>query len=215
MFLGQQPPVTLSIRAEDSRSSGEDILSPGAAHVLINSLAKPSETPSPPMAVPSFLFLEDGAATGAGSSLVSTTSFFPRRFASFWKMAYRNAWSTRGGGRPKYGEGDLGPPVKFCRVRGLGKLHGLMVKLTEWLAQLGSDWRELAMVAEARVVMAGRGPASTRGRALRSMGARTGVNRACQPRSNTSNRCFCPSSNADWAQIFANLGKIAMKDLFP
>jgi hypothetical protein len=38
-------------------------------------------------------------------------------------------------------------PVKFCRVRGLGKLHGLMAKLTEGLAQLGRDWRE---VAEAR-----------------------------------------------------------------
>ena len=66
------------------------------------------------------------------------------------KMAYQRARSTRGGGRPKSGEGDLGPPVKFCRVRGLGKLHGLMVKLTEWLAQIGSDWRELATVAEAR-----------------------------------------------------------------
>jgi hypothetical protein len=66
------------------------------------------------------------------------------------KMAYRNARSTSGGGRPKSGEGDLGLPVKFCRVRGLGKLHGLMVKLTEWLARLGSDWRELATVAEAR-----------------------------------------------------------------
>jgi hypothetical protein len=65
-------------------------------------------------------------------------------------MAYRSARSTRGGGRPKSGEGDLGPPVKFCRVRGLGKLHGLMVKLTEWLAWLGRDWRELATVAEAR-----------------------------------------------------------------
>jgi hypothetical protein len=61
----------------------------------------------------------------------------------------------------------------------------------------------------------GRGPASTRGRALGSAGARTSVNRVCQPRSNTWNRCFCPSSNADWAQIFANLGKIAVKDLFP
>jgi hypothetical protein len=65
-------------------------------------------------------------------------------------MAYRNARSTSGGGRPKYDEGDLGPPVKFCRVRGLGKLHELMVKLTKRLAQLGSDWRELATVAEAR-----------------------------------------------------------------
>ena len=65
-------------------------------------------------------------------------------------MAYRNARSTRGGGRPKSGEGNLGPPVKFYRVRGLGKLHGLMVKLTEGLARLGRDSRELATVAEAR-----------------------------------------------------------------
>jgi hypothetical protein len=43
----------------------------------------------------------------------------------------------------------------------------------------------------------GRGPAIAWGCALRGAGARTGVNRACQPRSNTWNRCFCPSSNAD------------------
>jgi hypothetical protein len=61
----------------------------------------------------------------------------------------------------------------------------------------------------------GRGSASTRDRALLVAGARCGVNRACQPRSNTWNHCFCPSSNADWAQIFVNLGKIAVKDLFP
>jgi hypothetical protein len=61
----------------------------------------------------------------------------------------------------------------------------------------------------------GRGPASARGRALLVAGAQTGVNRACQPRSNTWNHCFCPSSNADWAQIFVNLGKIIVKDLFP
>jgi hypothetical protein len=171
-------------------------------------------------------------------------------------MAYLIARSTRGGGRPNSGEDDLGPPVKFCRVRGLGKLHKLLAKLTERMAQLGSDRRRLATVAEARkawLVVAQRargefrrslawaglvsarggtteargcfigtarctggcGPASARGRALGSAGARTGVNRGCQPRSNTWNRCFCPSSNADWAQIFVNLGKIAVKDLFP
>jgi hypothetical protein len=53
----------------------------------------------------------------------------------------------------------------------------------------------------------GHGPASARGRALLVAGARTGVNRARQPRSNTWNRCFCPSSNTDWAQIFANLAR--------
>jgi hypothetical protein len=66
-------------------------------------------------------------------------------------MAYRRARSTRGGGRPKSGEGALGLPVKFCRVRGLGKLHGLMAKLTEWLARLGRDWRELATACSGQI----------------------------------------------------------------
>jgi hypothetical protein len=52
-------------------------------------------------------------------------------------MAHRRARSTRGGGRPKSGEGDLPLPVKFCQVRGLGKLHGPMAELTEALARLG------------------------------------------------------------------------------
>jgi hypothetical protein len=78
------------------------------------------------------------------------------------RMTHRMARSTRAGGRPKSGEDDLGSSVKFCQVRGLGKLHGLLAKLTEWLAQLGSHWRELATVAEARVVMAGGGAACSR-----------------------------------------------------
>jgi hypothetical protein len=45
--------------------------------------------------------------------------------------------------------------VKFCRVRGLGKLHKLMVKLTEALARLGGDLSGLATVAEALAAMAG------------------------------------------------------------
>jgi hypothetical protein len=64
-------------------------------------------------------------------------------------MAHRGTQSTRGGGRPKSGKGDLGLPVKFCQVRGLGKLHGPMEELTEALARLGRDWRELATAAEA------------------------------------------------------------------
>jgi hypothetical protein len=44
------------------------------------------------------------------------------------------ARSTRGGGRLKSGEVDLGPPVKSGRVRGLGKLHGLLAELAEALA---------------------------------------------------------------------------------
>jgi hypothetical protein len=77
-------------------------------------------------------------------------------------MPHRIARSTRGRGRPKSDEDDLESPVKFCRVRELGKLHGLLAKLSEWLARLGSDWRELATVAEARVVMAGGGAACSR-----------------------------------------------------
>ena len=45
--------------------------------------------------------------------------------------------------------------MKFCQVRELGKLHELLVKLSERLAWLGSDRSGLAMVAEARVAMAG------------------------------------------------------------
>jgi hypothetical protein len=74
-------------------------------------------------------------------------------------MAHWIARSTRGRGRPKSGEGDLGSPVKFCRVRELGKFHGLLAKLTERLVRLGSDWRELTTVAEAWAVMAGGGAA--------------------------------------------------------
>jgi hypothetical protein len=61
----------------------------------------------------------------------------------------------RAGGRPKSGEGDHELPVKFCRVRGLGELHGPMAELTEALARLGGDWGGLATVAEAQVAMAG------------------------------------------------------------
>jgi hypothetical protein len=64
-------------------------------------------------------------------------------------MAYRRARSTRGGGRPKSGEGDLELLVKFCQVRGFGKLHRLMAKLTKGFVRLGRDWRELATAAEA------------------------------------------------------------------
>jgi hypothetical protein len=49
-----------------------------------------------------------------------------------------------------YNAGDLGLSVKFCRVRGLRKLHGIMAKLTEGLARLGHDWRELATATEAQ-----------------------------------------------------------------
>jgi hypothetical protein len=70
-------------------------------------------------------------------------------------MTHRIARSTSAGKRPKSGEDDLGFVVRFCRVRGLGKLHGPLAKLTEGLARLGSDCRELATVAEAWAMVAG------------------------------------------------------------
>jgi hypothetical protein len=72
-------------------------------------------------------------------------------------MAHRIARSTRGRGRPKSGKGDPGSPVRFCRVRELGKLHEPLAKLTGWQAELGCGWSELAAVAEARAVMVGGG----------------------------------------------------------
>ena len=72
-------------------------------------------------------------------------------------MAHRIARSTRAGGRPKSSEDDLGSPVRFCRVRELGKLHRPLAKLTEGQAQHGRGWSELARVAEARAVMVGGG----------------------------------------------------------
>jgi hypothetical protein len=52
-------------------------------------------------------------------------------------MAHRSAQFTRAGGRLMSGEVDLRLPVKFCQVRGPGKLHGPMAELTEALARLG------------------------------------------------------------------------------
>src|SRR5688500_4568821 len=75
--------------------------------------------------------------------------------ASDWSETHWIAWSTRGGGRPKSGEVDLGPPVKSGRVRGLGELHGLLAELVEALARLEGGWSGLATVAEALAAMAG------------------------------------------------------------
>jgi hypothetical protein len=70
-------------------------------------------------------------------------------------MAHRSVQSTRAGGWSKSGEVDLRRPVKFCQVRGLGKLHGPMAELTEALARHGGDWSGLGMVVEALAAMAG------------------------------------------------------------
>jgi hypothetical protein len=52
--------------------------------------------------------------------------------------------------------------VRSCRVRALGKLHGLLAKLTERPTQLGHDWSGLASMAEAWAVVAGGGAACSR-----------------------------------------------------
>jgi hypothetical protein len=72
-----------------------------------------------------------------------------------WTETHRLALSTRGGGRPKSGEVDLGPPVKSGLVQGLGKLYGLLAELAEALARLGGGWSGLATMAEALAAMAG------------------------------------------------------------
>jgi hypothetical protein len=72
-----------------------------------------------------------------------------------WAGTHWIARSMRGGGRPKSGEVDLGPPVKFGRVRGLGKIHGLLAELAEALACPEDGWSGPATVAEALAAMAG------------------------------------------------------------
>jgi hypothetical protein len=72
-----------------------------------------------------------------------------------WSETHWIARSTRGGGRPKSGEVDLGPPVKSGLVRGLGELHGPLAELAEALARLRGGWSGLATVAEALAAMAG------------------------------------------------------------
>jgi hypothetical protein len=53
-----------------------------------------------------------------------------------WSETHWLARSTRGGGRPKSGEVDLGPLMKSDLVRGLGELHGLLAELAKALARL-------------------------------------------------------------------------------
>jgi hypothetical protein len=89
----------------------------------------------------------------------------------------------------------------------LSELSAGLEKLSEARREYNQGFP--ALIDAARCI-GGRGPVWARGRARLGAGERTGVNRAYEPRSNTWRHCFCPSSNADRAQIFANLGKIVV-----
>jgi hypothetical protein len=80
-FLGQRPPITFSIHAEDSQSSGEDIVSSGATHVSNKSATKRSEAPNPSVVVHNFLFLTatPGALFREGPSSAVDIACFSRR----------------------------------------------------------------------------------------------------------------------------------------
>jgi hypothetical protein len=69
-------------------------------------------------------------------------------------MAYRIALPTRGGGRPKSGEGESASPVRQCLGSSLEKLHGEVVQ------GLGRGWGSKEGVVHngrARAEMAGSG----------------------------------------------------------
>jgi hypothetical protein len=70
-------------------------------------------------------------------------------------MAHRIDRSTRGGGRPKSGEGDSAPLVRQCLSSSLEKLHGSSGKLSKGSVEAEGLWKWLAMVAGARVARAG------------------------------------------------------------
>jgi hypothetical protein len=70
-------------------------------------------------------------------------------------MAYQIARCTRGGGRPKSGEGDSAPPVRQCLGSSLEKLHRVLGKLSKGLVEAEGLWEWLATVVGARVARAG------------------------------------------------------------
>jgi hypothetical protein len=70
-------------------------------------------------------------------------------------MVYLVARSTRGGGWPKYGEGDPAAPVRQGLGCCLEKLHSSMGKLSRGSGEARCLQEWLAAVAGARVVLAG------------------------------------------------------------
>jgi hypothetical protein len=64
-----------------------------------------------------------------------------------WKKTYWLAWSTRGGGRPKSGEGETASPVRQCLGSSLKKLHGFTGKRSRGYGKAGVQQEGLAMTA--------------------------------------------------------------------
>jgi hypothetical protein len=75
--------------------------------------------------------------------------------ASNWKMVYLVAWSTRGGGRPKSGEGDPATPVWQGLGSRLEKLHRSTGKLSRGSGEVRCLQEWLAAVVDAWVARAG------------------------------------------------------------
>ena len=59
-------------------------------------------------------------------------------------MAHRIALSTRGGGRPKSGEGGSASPVRQCLGSSLEKLHGFTGKQSKGWGEAGGQQKGLA-----------------------------------------------------------------------
>jgi hypothetical protein len=70
-------------------------------------------------------------------------------------MAHLIAQSTRGGGRPKSGDGDLAVPVRQGFNPCLEKLHGFTRQLPRGSGEARVLWKWLAAVAGAWVARAG------------------------------------------------------------
>jgi hypothetical protein len=72
-----------------------------------------------------------------------------------WRIAHRIARPTRGGGRPKSGDGDLAVPVRQGLDPCLEKLHVSLGKLSKGSVEAEGLWKRMATVVGARVARAG------------------------------------------------------------
>jgi hypothetical protein len=72
-------------------------------------------------------------------------------------MAHRIAWSTRGGGRLKSGEGESASPVRQCLGSSLEKLHDFTGKRSRGWGEAGGPTEGAGHNDRARAVMASGG----------------------------------------------------------